>query len=225
MPYLTPDDPTSIVPVLAYVPNTLLPSFVGAIVSLWQPAHWEQFGTLTVPETLDLVGDVVTGLVENPPMAGSQQFTGAIFMNDATTPWPSQPEFYPWLEGETFNNAFTSDPEATIPTLTLNPGCEGIYQVSYFCSLLTNGYPATFTMVMTIGGTNVGWLGKTMVTDEGEWRGGISFAHPINASDVITFTIWQQSGYDWSISGPWLSLTKVSELPVTPFRTSVKKAR
>lgn len=66
MPYLTPDAPTSDVVLRAVVPNTLMPSVVGALASLWNPYHWEEDGALTVPETLEYVGEVIASVTEGP---------------------------------------------------------------------------------------------------------------------------------------------------------------
>lgn len=78
MAHLTPDTPTGTTPLLVSVPNTLLPHIVGAIASLWDTCDWEAFGTLTVPETLDLVADVITGLEVNPYMGVNPSDIGIV---------------------------------------------------------------------------------------------------------------------------------------------------
>lgn len=80
MPYLTPDSPTENVGLFLTVPNTLLPSIMGAISSLWQPYRWEQFGSMTIPEVMNAIGGVILSSVEGPlPMTelASASFTRA----------------------------------------------------------------------------------------------------------------------------------------------------
>lgn len=62
MPYLTPETPTGFVRMAVNVPDTLLPHFVGAIARLWDEDHWEQFGTLTVPDTLQYIANMILEL-------------------------------------------------------------------------------------------------------------------------------------------------------------------
>lgn len=76
MPYLTPDEPTSDVVLQFTVPNTLMPSVVGALASLWNPHHWEKYGALEIPDTLEYVGDIITSIVEDPPVGGTTVFKG-----------------------------------------------------------------------------------------------------------------------------------------------------
>lgn len=70
MPYLTPDTPTDNIVVQFTVPNTLLPSIMGAIARLWDPYVWEAYGTATIPETTQLVGSTILSVQENPIMGG-----------------------------------------------------------------------------------------------------------------------------------------------------------
>lgn len=58
MSYLTPDTPTGFVEVRFSVPNTLTPHVFGGLASLLQPWKWQQHGTLTPDEAVQLLTDV-----------------------------------------------------------------------------------------------------------------------------------------------------------------------
>lgn len=71
MPYLTPDAPTVNKVIRLRVPDTLVPTVTGALVSIWEAYKWEKFGTLEVNDVVGYIGQIVETLEVGPNISYS----------------------------------------------------------------------------------------------------------------------------------------------------------
>lgn len=70
MAFLTPDLPSGVLLVTLQVPDTLLPSVVGALLELDLLRHWEEFGTVSVDDALLFVSGILGSITEEALISG-----------------------------------------------------------------------------------------------------------------------------------------------------------
>lgn len=83
--YLTPDEPTGFVEVRFQVPNTLTPHLSGGLASLLEPWKWEQFGTLTPDETVDLLTTMFLGGYRGPDVGHVPETVNVVVLKPSAT--------------------------------------------------------------------------------------------------------------------------------------------
>lgn len=85
MPYLTPDEPTGFVEVRFSVPDTLTPHLFGGLASLLEPWKWEQHGSLTPDEVVQLFTTVFLDGYRGPDVGHAPETVDVVVLKPSAT--------------------------------------------------------------------------------------------------------------------------------------------
>lgn len=209
MPYLTPDAPTENVLFRATVANSLMPSFVGALASLWNPLHWEQFGALTIPQTLEYVGEAIASIQEGPLPPMTTDYVGVRLSGGGETLVSGNYDNLPYNTIVHDTDAFYGDPPETAVAIPV--GLAGYYDIRVMATVYTNGSAGYLELDTTLQGVavlrqsmNLLYAGVTNYTDFNS-----NVVAYLDEGDVIYVTAHQTTGNDLLIYLNELTLNRL----------------
>lgn len=70
MPFLTPEAPGKLLLVSLEIPDTMVPSVLGSMLAMDDPAHWESFGICSPEDVVILVSNILWSFQEIPFITG-----------------------------------------------------------------------------------------------------------------------------------------------------------